>query len=305
MDKNIVEHAIVQAPGRLRVDREAGTVHGVKLLGPVSKNGNLYSKQAMQEAAGLYEGVEVYDGHHTRKYSDHVGDIVEAHLEGDAIFGSIKFRPKHALYEALLDDSEHRPTNLALSHEIMDGNYEATIVSEGRRIDHIFKVDAFAIVKQGGTNRSLVEEETVSKELKTLADLREAYPALLEEFQQELTEGLKAEQKDAEKLVRVIAERDQAVKDRDELQSKLDLIEAEREKEERKCSIVEEAKGLGLANDDISEDLMEEFLGMKPESVTSFLKKIKPSEQKRKPQSDSGVTPSDDSDKPFYLRGKK
>lgn len=307
MPEHIIEQAIVQAPGRLTVDRETGTVKGVKLLGPISRNGNIYTKAAMSEAASLYEGVEVYEGHHTRKYSDHLGDITEAHLEGDAIFGSIKFRPKHPLYESLLDDAEHRPTNLALSHEILDGNYEATIVSEGRRIDHIFKVDAFAVVKSGGTNKSLVEEDEnmSTKEIKSLADLREAYPNLLKEFEQTLTEGLKAEQKDAEKLASVIAERDEVIKERDELQSKLDLIEAEKAKEERKNAILEEAKGLGLSGDDVSEDLVEQLMRFDDASaVTGFLKKIKPSEQKRKPESTSGVTPSDDSDKPFYLRGK-
>lgn len=308
MQNTLIEQAIIQARGRLRVDREAGVIHGVKILGKTSRNGNLYTDQALDDAAGLYEGVEVYDGHHTRKYSDHVGNITEPYREGDAIFGSLKLRPKHALFEAVLEDAEHNPSNLALSHEVLDGNYEATLIEKGRRIDRIFKVDAVAIVKQGGTNQSLVEEQTVStKEVKTLADLREAYPALLDELTKSLSEGLQAEQKDAEKLARVITERDELAKERDELKGKLDLIEEAQAKAQLQSEILDEAKGMGLEPTDISEDLMEEFLGgMKRETVTSFLKRIKPSEKKAKPESTSGTAPTaDDSDKPFYLRGKQ
>ena len=305
-ENTLIEQAVVQVAGRLRVDRDTGRIDGVKLLGKTSKNGNLYTDRAMDSVVGLYEGVEVYDGHYTRKYSDHLGNIAQPYREGDAVFGSLVLRPKHALFESILDDAEHKPSNLALSHEVLDGNYEATLVEQGKQIDDIFKVDAFAVVKQGGTNRSLVEEETVAvKEIKSLADLREAYPDLLGEFEKSLSEGLETERKDAEKLARVITERDEAKRQLTELQGKLDLIEQEQAKAERRSAILNEAKELKLSDEDISQDLMEEFLGMKPESVTSFLKRIKPSEaaKQRKPESTSGVTPSDDSDKPFYLRG--
>lgn len=296
---DLIEYAIRQGKSELKVDRQAGLVHGVKLLGPVSKNGNDYTKESLDDACQLYEGVDVYDGHHTRRYSDHVATVIKPYRSGDGVYGTLKLRPKHVLYEQVLDDAEHDPGNLALSHEVLDGNYEFTMVGNRRRIDRIHKVDAFAIVKQGGTNKSLVEELDVSKEIKNLEDLKTAYPDLFEEYRK----GLEVEQRDSEKVARMVIERDKAVAERDELKKKLDLIEELKRVSELRQSILDEATGIGIDPKDLSDDLLEEFLGMKREMVSAFLKNMKPPEPVKKPESTSGNALAD-GDKPFYLRGK-
>lgn len=43
---------------RLRVDRDAGVIRGVKLLGLNSRNGRRYREGALVEAIGLYEGAK-------------------------------------------------------------------------------------------------------------------------------------------------------------------------------------------------------------------------------------------------------
>jgi len=301
---DIIEQAIQQPTG-LSIDREKGLIEGVKILGAKSRNGNFYTDQALNAVASLYEGVDVYDGHHTRKYSDHVGTITAPYRKGDAVFGALQLRKHHALYEQVLDDAENNPGNLALSHEVMDGDYEATMVSEGRRIDDIFKVDAVAIVKRGGTNKSLVEEEDVAtKEIKTLDDLREAYGPLVEELEASLSESIHAKAAKDDKLARVITERDEAIQKQNELQEKLDLIEQEKQLAALKAEILEEAQGMGIEAKDISDDLMEEFVGgMKREMVTAFLKNMKP-KQTRQVESTPGTASTGDSDdKPFYVRG--
>jgi hypothetical protein len=305
--KDLVEYAFTQPKRKLRVDKESGIVFGVKVLGQKSRNGNFYTDGAMQDAAGLYEGVPVYDGHHTRRYSDHVADLHDAYHEGGAVYADLHLRKPHSLYESIIMDAESNPGNLALSHEVLEGNYESTQTPEYNRIEKILKVDAVAIVKTGGTNVSLVEEEVVADtkaEIKTVEQLKASYPGLFEE----LVEGLKAEKEDNEKLARVIHERDEAIKERDGLQGKLDLIEEEKKLAERKSAILAEAKELKLGDDAVSEDLMEEFVGMKEESVTAMLKQMKPAAtpaKKASPESTSGnVSEDDETDKPFYLRGK-
>ena len=64
------------------VDRRAGIIENVKILGRDSKNGRKYSDQAMHEAAGLYEGLRCNYDHpprsnarQERKFSDFAGDL--------------------------------------------------------------------------------------------------------------------------------------------------------------------------------------------------------------------------------------
>ena len=39
-----------------RVDRQAGVIRGVRVLGRISKNGREYTAEAVRNAVGLYEG---------------------------------------------------------------------------------------------------------------------------------------------------------------------------------------------------------------------------------------------------------
>src|SRR5690606_32058205 len=45
--------------GVLRVDRAAGVIRGVKILGTTSRNGRTYTDAALEQAAKLYEGLGV------------------------------------------------------------------------------------------------------------------------------------------------------------------------------------------------------------------------------------------------------
>ena len=109
----------IQAPRSLKLDKEKGLIQGVKILGSTSRNGRIYTPQALSDAAGLYEGVKVYDGHDTRKYSDCVGKVHNASVVGDSVYGDLSLKKSHALYEVIMEDAEHTPDNLALSHEVL------------------------------------------------------------------------------------------------------------------------------------------------------------------------------------------
>ena len=48
---------------RIRVDRQAGVIRGVKILGLQSRNGRTYLPEALAQAAPLYEDAKVNVNH--------------------------------------------------------------------------------------------------------------------------------------------------------------------------------------------------------------------------------------------------
>ena len=59
--QRIREEAFAEAG--LRIDRDKGIIHDVKVLGRDSKNGRVYTQEAMNDAAKLYEGISVNIDH--------------------------------------------------------------------------------------------------------------------------------------------------------------------------------------------------------------------------------------------------
>ena len=79
-----------------QIDKQAGIIRGVKLLGAVSRNGRRYTADAMAEAVGLYAGKKVFLGHpecaklgEDRKFDDWVGVVQNPRFERGGIFGDI------------------------------------------------------------------------------------------------------------------------------------------------------------------------------------------------------------------------
>lgn len=50
-----------------RVDRDAGIIRGVKMIGRESKNCRTYTEDALRKAVGMYEGVKVHLDHLDRQ----------------------------------------------------------------------------------------------------------------------------------------------------------------------------------------------------------------------------------------------
>ena len=147
---------------RLRVDRAAGIIRGVKLLGLVSRNGRRYREDALVEAAGLYEGAKVNINHpkghplSPRDYQDRLGVIRRVQFRaGDGLFGDLHFNPKHALSEQLVWDSEHAPQNVGLSHNVL-----ARVARSGEDtvVEAITKVQSIDLVADPATTLGLFEQ---------------------------------------------------------------------------------------------------------------------------------------------------
>lgn len=197
MSVEMIQEFIRGEPSAWRVDASAGAIRGVKVLGLCSRNGRIYTEEALKGGAQLYEGVKVNVNHPKgapsapRDYQDRLGTLRDIEYRaGEGLFGTLRFNPKHALAEQIAWDAEHAPGNLGLSH-----NVEARIVRRHGEmiVEAVLKVLSVDLVADPATTAGLFEgressatkaaatDEAVSREMWTLDELRRQCPALLEE----------------------------------------------------------------------------------------------------------------------------
>jgi len=148
---------------RLRVDRQAGVIRGVKILGTESRNGRSYPPETLQQAVPLYEDAKVNVNHPKgdpngpRDYQDRIGVIRGALVRpGEGLFADFHFNPKHVLAEQLLWDAEHAPENVGFSH-----NVEARTARRADRlvVEAITRVQSVDLVADPATTRGLFESQ--------------------------------------------------------------------------------------------------------------------------------------------------
>jgi len=187
----------------MRVDRGAGVIRGVKVLGLASRNGRTYLPDALAAAARLYENAKVNVNHPKgrpdgpRDYQDRIGLIRNVVARPDeGLFADFHFNPKHALAEQLAWDAEHAPENVGFSH-----NVQARCTRRDGRlvVEAITQVQSVDLVADPATTRGLFEaagaETTGDREgdrpALTLERLKADHPqlveALLSEQREELT----------------------------------------------------------------------------------------------------------------------
>ncbi len=179
----------------VRVDRPAGVIRGVKILGLRSRNGRSYLPEALVQAAALYEDAKVNVNHPKgnpggpRDYQDRIGVIRNVAVQGEGLFADFHFNPKHGLAEQLLLDAEHAPENVGFSH-----NVEARTVRRGQDVvvEAITRVQSVDLVADPATTRGLFEgqagRETPAAGARaalSLDDLKRDYPELVEALCQE------------------------------------------------------------------------------------------------------------------------
>jgi len=190
----------------VRVDRAAGVIRGVKILGLRSRNGRVYLPEALAQAAPLYEDAKVNLNHpkghpaRPRDYQDRIGAIRNVELrEGEGLFADFHFNPKHALAEQLAWDAEHAPGNVGFSHHVQARTVRR---SEELVVEAITRVESVDLVADPATTRGLFEAraqaagtcELAALSVETLcehrADLVEAIRAQAAEDLQRLCEEL-------------------------------------------------------------------------------------------------------------------
>jgi hypothetical protein len=157
----VLQEYVDSGSERLRVDRAAGIIRGVKLLGLTSRNGRRYREQALAGAVGLYEGAKVNINHPKghplapRDYQDRLGFVRGVEFRpGQGLFGDLHFNPKHALSEQLVWDAEHAPQNVGVSHNVVA---HTTRSGNDTVVEAITKVQSIDLVADPATTTGLFE----------------------------------------------------------------------------------------------------------------------------------------------------
>ncbi len=147
----------------LRVDRDAGVIHGVKVLGCESKNNRRYTDAAISGARSLYEGVGVNVDHPdlsspdvSRPLAARFGQLTGVVHGQDGLRADLHYLKAHPLAEMIAEAAERMPTAFGLSHNA-DGN--VTQSNGDTIVEEITRVRSVDLVTDPATTRSLFESE--------------------------------------------------------------------------------------------------------------------------------------------------
>jgi len=138
---------VVYSGKKIRVDREAGIIHDVKIIGTVSANGRVYLMEALKSSVPLYEGVLVNIDHpkkptDSRAVSEMFGKLINVRVEQDGLYGDLHFLKTHPLAEQICEAAERFPDKFGLSHNAQadgidndDGTFVVQKITEVRSVD--------------------------------------------------------------------------------------------------------------------------------------------------------------------------
>ena len=144
-----------------RVDREAGVIHGVKVLGRESKNGREYSERALKEAAKLYDRRDVNLNHPPRDKAGAerpveamFGWLESVDVRADGVYADLHYATSHPMAPAIVEIAQKNPMRLGLSH-----NAEGTVVKrDGKNVvESIESVRSVDLVQTPATVSGLFE----------------------------------------------------------------------------------------------------------------------------------------------------
>jgi hypothetical protein len=155
--------------GAIAIDREAGVIKNVKILGRESKNGRLYSQSAMESAAKLYADCDVCIDHPSdsgvdRSIRDSVAVIKQTRVTSEGVFGDLHYLKSHPDAEAIVERAERFPQSFGLSHNAY-GSTKPNPSGDGPEIvESIEYVESVDIVRRPATSRGLFESQQQRKE---------------------------------------------------------------------------------------------------------------------------------------------
>jgi hypothetical protein len=159
------------------VDRAAGVIRGVKMLGFASRNRRGYNPPDPK----VFEGVKARINHYMQEGEvdppDPQVDNIWGWYEGvetkqDGVYGNLKYNPKHALTETILWWIENRPEIMGLSPIMFCERDEIA----GTTILTVRLVESCDLVDRSGTTGGMFESVQTRKE--SDMELKEALEAL-------------------------------------------------------------------------------------------------------------------------------
>lgn len=170
----------------LKIDRAAGVIFGVKVLGRESRNryerdsdGTEYSPACMASAVALYEGMKVRLNHPDRKTPDaardardNFGVLRNARVEGSDVRADLHYLKAHQLAESVAEDVERKLGVYGLSHNATAGRERFDRTARKLVIESLASVRSVDLVDRPATTRNLWESE-MGTETTTLRALLE------------------------------------------------------------------------------------------------------------------------------------
>lgn len=242
------------ASGSLRVDRANGVIRDVRIIGYESRNGRVYSREALRRAKSLYEGKQVNFDHpprtdpdRERSITDRAGWLENVREVDGGLTGDLHLLTSDPRAGKILEAAEKRPDLFGLSHNA-DGR---STRRDGKVIvEEITAVRSVDIVSDPATTRGLYESvDTSAPYSMKNAELRRKALAIFDDPNLSL-EAMLA------KLGRLVREHEQLLQDIDGAESpEVDEVDAQRVKES--------VFGFQRASDPEGERMMEAILGIR------------------------------------------
>lgn len=157
-----------------QVDRDAGVIRGVKILGRESRNGREYTPAALEQAARLYQGRAV-NLNHARRHDEQrpveagIGWLEDVEVRPQGIFGDLHYLKSHPHAECLIEAALRNPRRFGLSHHA-----EGRVTRRAGRevVESIERVRSVDVVQNPATNNGLFESENSMS--KTIQEVLEA-----------------------------------------------------------------------------------------------------------------------------------
>jgi len=145
-----------------QVDAEKGVIRDVRILGAKSANGREYTREAIANAAGLYEGKRVYCDHPRpgesptaeRSIRDRVGWLENVREHDGGLNGDLHLWLSDPVAPKILEAAAKKPDQFGLSH-----NAEGRVAKRDGKIlvEEIKAVRSVDIVDDPATTRGLFE----------------------------------------------------------------------------------------------------------------------------------------------------
>lgn len=157
-----------------QVDREAGVIRGVRILGRTSRNGREYSDAALKQAARFYERLGVNLNHPHRPQAEGARDVQDGFgwlesidVRDDGVYGDLHYFRAHPSANMIVEAAVRNPRRFGLSHHA-----EGRVVQRAGKlfVESIESVRSVDVVQNPATNYGLFESETPIV-LRTIRDI--------------------------------------------------------------------------------------------------------------------------------------
>lgn len=145
-----------------------GKIINVKILGYNSKNGRVYSREAVNAAVDKYNDSQIYVNHSggARKVEDKFGKFTNVHATDEGLFGDVTFLETHPMTPRFAEDIKKNLNMFGMSHSIIGSSSKKDGIET---VDEITSVESVDIVSNPATTCGFFEQVEVIEEVEVEA----------------------------------------------------------------------------------------------------------------------------------------